>query len=147
MDVVIHLAALVDVSPYGLDWESMYKNNFEATWNVFKECVDAKVKRIVFASSNHVQNAATIDDPSRSESINFSKLKGRKMELHDEPFPDSMYAVAKLFGEDIGKLCALQSHLECVSLRIGWVLNGLVGIFKKKKEKLYFCFQFKISVH
>lgn len=50
------------------------------------------------------------------------------MELKDEAFPDSMYAVAKLFGEDIGRLCALQSKLECVALRIGWVNSAIVGM-------------------
>lgn len=50
IDVVIHLAALVDVTPYGEDWEKMRKHNFDATWFVFEECVRSKVKRIVFAS-------------------------------------------------------------------------------------------------
>lgn len=66
-------------------------------------------------------------DPKRTESINFSKLNGRLMELGDVCYPDSMYAVAKLFGEDIGKLCALHDGLECVSLRIGWVLDANKG--------------------
>jgi len=124
LDVVIHLAALVDVSPYGLDWKEMWKNNFEATYNVFRECINSKVKRIVFASTNHVQNGFTVKDPKRTESIVIEKLKGRPMELNDPPYPDSMYAVAKLFGEDIGKLCALHDGLECISLRIGWVLDA-----------------------
>lgn len=46
LDVVIHLAALVDVTPYGENWQSMWKNNFEATYFVFRECIRAKVSLI-----------------------------------------------------------------------------------------------------
>eukprot|EP01119_Soliformovum_irregulare_P023193 TRINITY_DN8077_c0_g1_i1.p1 TRINITY_DN8077_c0_g1~~TRINITY_DN8077_c0_g1_i1.p1 ORF type:complete len:149 (+),score=31.21 TRINITY_DN8077_c0_g1_i1:420-866(+) len=65
-----------------------------------------------------------MNDPLISESINRDKLKGRLMQLSDPPFPDSMYAVAKLFGEDLGKLYALQTSLEVVTLRIGWILHA-----------------------
>lgn len=49
LDVVIHLAALVDVTPYGENWEKMWKSNFDATWSVFRECIRAKVKRFVLS--------------------------------------------------------------------------------------------------
>lgn len=39
-----------------------------------------------------------------------------------------MYAVAKLFGEDIGRLCALHDKLEVVCLRIGWLQASWKGI-------------------
>jgi len=123
-EVIIHLAALVDVTPYGEDWNRMWKNNFEATYNVFMEAKRANVKRIIFASSNHVQNGLTVKDPKITESVDLDKLKNGKLKIDDPPYPDSMYAVAKLFGEDLGKLFALHSRMEVVSLRIGWVLHA-----------------------
>jgi len=121
LDVVIHLAAMVDVSPFGAeDWNVTRSNNFDATWFVFEECMRSKVKRIVFASSNHVQNGICVKDPKDVETFDASALKS-PLKLSDPAFPDSMYAVAKLFGEDLGKLCSLQSKLESVILRIGWV--------------------------
>lgn len=55
IDVLIHLAALVDVSPFGQDWDAMKAANFDATFYVFRECARAKVRRVIFASTNHVQ--------------------------------------------------------------------------------------------
>jgi len=139
VDILIHLAALVDVSPYGENWEHMWKNNFEATYNVFQECVRSKVKRMIFASSNHVQNGLVINDPRNCESLDRAKLKSA-MQLDDPPFPDSMYAVAKLFGEDLGKLYALQSGLEFIGMRIGWLLSATsddVSILQGTKSETY----------
>eukprot|EP01114_Cavostelium_apophysatum_P011191 TRINITY_DN25395_c0_g1_i1.p1 TRINITY_DN25395_c0_g1~~TRINITY_DN25395_c0_g1_i1.p1 ORF type:complete len:278 (+),score=17.97 TRINITY_DN25395_c0_g1_i1:86-919(+) len=125
LDVVVHLAAVArDVTAYG-DWKEQWENNFEATRNVYQECARAKVRRIVFASSCHVQHGLVVLDKSRTESMDRSKLNGRLMELNDVAFPDSMYAVAKLFGEDLGKLYALHNGLECVALRIGWLYDHL----------------------
>ena len=44
------------------------------------------------------------------------------MKLGDRPNPDSLYAVSKLFGENIGKLYSERFGIEFVGLRIGWIV-------------------------
>lgn len=113
LSAVIHLAA--DPSP-AAHWESVIKNNMEATYNVFEECVRSGVRRLVFASSNHVQHGYTMLTTPET----LDPTKKIRMKLTDKPNPDSLYAVSKLFGEDLGRLNCKQ--LEFVALRIGWTI-------------------------
>lgn len=114
LDAIIHLAADGDPSA---SWASVRENNIEATYNVLEECCISGVKRVVFATTNHTQHGDTIAttpetlDPTRR---NF-------LRLGDSPNPDSLYAVSKLFGENIGKYYSEQRGLEFVGLRIGWI--------------------------
>src|SRR5215510_306058 len=48
---IVHLAAN---STGDASWQSVLKNNIVATRNVFEAAKEKRVKRIVFASSNHV---------------------------------------------------------------------------------------------
>ena len=106
LDAVIHLAA--DPSPKA-DWNSVRKNNIEATFNVFTECVTSKVKRLILASTNHTQHGDTL--LTTPETLDLTN-------------PDSLYAVSKLFGENLGKLFSEQYGLQFVGLRIGWIVKG-----------------------
>ena len=116
IDAVIHLAA--DPSPMA-SWESVRQHNLEAMYQVVEECVRSNVKRLVFASTNHTMHGNSILttpetlDPKRSV----------RMKLSDQPNPDSLYAVSKLFGEHIGKLYSEKWGLEFISLRIGWMIK------------------------
>ncbi|KAL6059058.1 NAD+ dependent glucose-6-phosphate dehydrogenase [Balamuthia mandrillaris] len=142
LDVVLHLAAWSEATPDLEDstWKPILNNNIQATFNILRECVRAKVKRVVFASTNHTQNGATVKNPFSPEGLDpvkvkqvcfgesegeaeeaAKKKKKQGMQIEDVPFPDSLYAVSKLFGEDLGKLFALQYGLEFVALRIGWI--------------------------
>lgn len=115
LSAIIHLAA--DPSP-AAPWKSVRKNNMEATYNVFKECVRSGVKRLIFASSNHVQHGNTMLTTPET----LDPAKKIQMKLTDQPNPDSLYAVSKLFGESLGKLYSEQHGLEFVALRIGWTI-------------------------
>lgn len=115
LDAVIHLAA--DPSPEA-PWESVKKNNIEATYNVFEECVRSGVRRLVFASTNHTQHGNTM--LTTPETLDPKKTV--RMKLTDQPNPDSLYAVSKLFGEHLGKLYSERHGLAFVGLRIGWTL-------------------------
>ncbi len=112
LDAVIHLAA--DPSPFA-SWESLDRNNIRATYNVFEECRRAGVRRVVFASTNHVQNGNTMLDTPETLDPDKKVL----MKLSDPPNPDSLYAISKLYGENLGKLYSEQHGLEFVGLRIG----------------------------
>jgi NAD+ dependent glucose-6-phosphate dehydrogenase len=52
--IIVHLAA--DANP-AADWQSVLKNNIIATRNLFEAAKEKRVKKIVFASSNHVTGA------------------------------------------------------------------------------------------
>lgn len=51
VDTVVHMGA--DPSPRA-PWESILENNIVGTRNVFEASREAGVKRVIFASSNHV---------------------------------------------------------------------------------------------
>ena len=115
LDAVIHLAA--DPSPLA-PWEAVREYNIEAMYQVLEECRRARVRRLVFASTNHTQHGNTIlttPEPLDPE-------KKLRMKLDDLPNPDSLYAVSKLFGENLGKLYSERFNIEFVGLRIGWIV-------------------------
>ena len=78
----------------------------------------AQVRRRVFASTNHTQHGNTILTTPET----LDPAKKVRMKLGDRPNPDSLYAVSKLFGENIGKLYSERFGIEFVGLRIGWIV-------------------------
>jgi len=116
LDAVIHLAA--DPSPMA-SWESVRQHNLEAMYQVVEECVRSNVKRLVFASTNHTMHGNSILTTPET----LDPKKSVRMKLSDQPNPDSLYAVSKLFGEHIGKLYSEKWGLEFISLRIGWTIK------------------------
>jgi uronate dehydrogenase len=99
-DAVVHLAAIPEEDRF----ERLLEANVAATYNVFEASRQAGVRRVVFASSNHVTGLYP-----RSERIG-----------PDDPVrPDSLYGVTKVFGEALGRLYAGKWGLEVVCLRIG----------------------------
>lgn len=100
IDAVVHLGGHAGEA----DWPTILANNIGATFNVFDAAHRAGVRRIVFASSNHVvgyhPRASTLD--------------------HRAPHrPDTRYGLSKAFGEDLGRLYADKHGMEVVCLRIG----------------------------
>ena len=117
LDALIHLAA--DPRPEA-SWESVKKNNIEATFNVYNEVKNAGVKKIIFASTNHTQHGDTL--LSTPETLDLKKNK--ILSLENNTNPDSLYAVSKLFGEDLGKYFSEQHKIKFIGLRIGWIVKG-----------------------
>jgi NAD+ dependent glucose-6-phosphate dehydrogenase len=115
LDAVIHLAA--DPSPMA-SWESVRAHNIEAMYQVLEECVRAGVRRLVFASTNHTMHGNSILSTPETLDPN----KPMQMKLGDAPNPDSLYAVSKLFGEQLGKLYSERYDLSFIGLRIGWTI-------------------------
>jgi len=96
---------------------SLPKRN-EAYYNVYEDARRAKVSEIVFASTNHTQNAYIMGKTSLTEDLTLAKKLGL-IKLSDPTAPDSLYGVSKLFGEDLGRYYSRFYGIKFVSLRIG----------------------------
>jgi len=122
IDVVIHLGA--DVSMQA-DWSSVYSKNILGTYNVFEASRRADVRKIVFASSNHVTGLYEKDWPISSI------VKGDYAGLDRSTIPkisnlspqraDSFYGTSKLFGEGLGQYYSSEFGISIICLRIGTV--------------------------
>lgn len=116
LDAVIHLAA----SPSTMaPWNDVLKNNIIGTYNVLEEARRAKVQRVIFASTNHVQNGYAVETGPTTLDPDFLK-RGKLIQLSDPPAPDSYYGASKSFGEDLGRYYVQYHGLEFISVRIGW---------------------------
>ncbi len=97
---IIHLGGFSVEGP----WETILQSNIIGTYNLFEAARRHGVKRVVFASSNHV--------------VGFYP---RHRRLGPEALlrPDSRYGVSKAFGEALGALYAYKYGLRVLCLRIG----------------------------
>lgn len=100
VDVIVHFAGIADESSF----DQILTANIVGAHTLFEAARAAGVRRIVFASSNHVTGFY----PS-TETI----------DVHAAPRPDSYYGVSKVFGEALGRLYHDKWGMEVVSLRIG----------------------------
>ena len=120
-DAVVHLGA--DPSG-GAPWDSVLPNNIVGMYNVMEACREAGVRRVVFASTNHVVGYyPEKDDPYKAV------FEGRVEDI-PRPFPlltterirpDCLYGVSKAFGEAIGRLYCDKYGISFIALRIGGV--------------------------
>jgi NAD+ dependent glucose-6-phosphate dehydrogenase len=108
VDTVVHMAG----EPRGTaSWAMVIPANIRATQNVLRAARAAKIRRVVFASTNQVmlgyrfrdENPVTTDLP---------------------PMPLSPYGVSKLFGEEIGRAFAEETGISFIALRIGYFQRG-----------------------
>jgi NAD+ dependent glucose-6-phosphate dehydrogenase len=121
-EIVVHLAADVRTEA---DWESVYSANINGTYNVFEAVRRTGVKRVVFASSNHVTGLYEKDWPISSV------VKGDYLDLDPATIPkishltppkaDSFYGAGKLLGEGLGQYYSGDFGLSVICLRIGTV--------------------------
>jgi len=101
IDFVFHLAAIPRVPISVEDPVGTSKVNILGTVNVFKAAIEAKVKRVIFASSSSVYG--------NQEKLPFKEDM--------EPNPISPYALQKLVGEQFAKLFTKLYGLPIISLR------------------------------
>ena len=121
IDTVVHLAAYPSVSD---EWEIIRKNNIEGTRNVFDASRIAKVKKIVFASSNHAVGLYENDNPYKEIiSGNYDNLEGNFDLIKPDCLvrPDSFYGISKAFGENLGRYFHEKYDIKIACLRIGTV--------------------------
>jgi uronate dehydrogenase len=85
-------------------WETILSANIVGCYNLFEAARRKRVKRIVFASSNHA--------------VGFYP-RARRIGIDDHVRPDSRYGVSKAFGEALGALYAFKHGLRVTCIRIG----------------------------
>ncbi|MEH6781927.1 MAG: NAD(P)-dependent oxidoreductase [Rhodoglobus sp.] len=100
IDVIVHLGAVADEASF----ERIREANIDGTYNVYEAARRAGVRRIVFASSNHI--------------IGFHPASER-LDESASIRPDSYYGVSKAFGEALASLYYDKWGVESVLLRIG----------------------------
>ena len=114
VDAVVHLAAAASVSS---PWEEILASNLAGTYNVFESAARSGVRRIVFASSNHVIGMDEIDSAPALYDIGDPRVFDETAELR----PDSLYGVSKIYGEALARYYVERRGLTAVCLRIGTV--------------------------
>jgi NAD+ dependent glucose-6-phosphate dehydrogenase len=107
IDAVVHMAG--EPSTHGT-WESVRERNIVGAYNVFESARRAGVRKIVFASTNHVMGMYDRDNQWPV----YANYPLR---------PDSLYGVSKAFGEALGRHFADQYGMSVICLRIGWFLT------------------------
>jgi L-arabinose 1-dehydrogenase [NAD(P)+] len=114
-DAVVHLAA--NAEAYA-KWDEVHPPNVIGAYNAYEAARLARVRRFVFASSNHAVGRYMHDDERFSD-------PGTPIEVAaDAPVrPDGLYGASKVWGEALGRLYAEEHGLEVVCLRIGWVTD------------------------
>jgi uronate dehydrogenase len=104
MDGIVHLGGYSVEGP----WETILRSNIIGTYNLFEAARRQGVKRVVFASSNHV-----VGFYPRHETIGVDVV----------PLPDTRYGLSKLFGEGVASLYAYKHGIGVLSIRIGNVAD------------------------
>ncbi len=100
VDAVIHLGGVSTEQP----WAAILPANIVGAVNLYEAARKQHVKRIIFASSNHVTGFYRQDET----------ITPRVM-----PKPDGFYGLSKAFGENLAQLYWDRWGIETVSLRIG----------------------------
>lgn len=105
MDAIVHLA--------GQSWECDFRekllpDNVAGSYSVFETACAVGARRVIFASTSHVNGGALAAGACVTES--------------DPPTPTNLYAVSKLAGENLGRYYAEKHGLSVVCARIGWHL-------------------------
>ena len=116
-ETLVHLGG---ESSANADLEAVVRANVTGTGNLVRAAMAARVKKIIFASSNHVMGllerelAPTLY--TRPHLAKESRLAGRQFA------PDGFYGASKLFGEGLLDLFVASKPGRCaISLRIGTV--------------------------
>jgi uronate dehydrogenase len=100
VDAIVHLGGVSVERPF----DEILPANIVGVYNLYEAARKQGVKRVVFASSNHVTGFY-----KQSETIDAS----------DPPRPDGLYGVSKAFGEDLSRFYFDRHGIETACLRIG----------------------------
>ncbi|HEV7666844.1 MAG TPA: NAD(P)-dependent oxidoreductase [Chloroflexota bacterium] len=101
---VVHLAA--NPRP-NATWADVRTANIEATQAVFEAARRQAIRKVVFASTNHVMGFANLEQAWPIDTC--SPIR-----------PDSLYGVSKAFGEALARYYADAFDMSILCVRIGW---------------------------
>ena len=118
LDCIIHLAGDPSVEA---SWESVLVANIIGTRNIFEAARAFQVRRVIFASSNHVTGAYEGFEPNL---YLHTQPEPPKISPRDPIRPDSDYGVSKAFGEAVARYYCARWGIEAICLRIGAVLSN-----------------------
>jgi len=103
VDAVVHLGGVSVEGP----WDPILQANVRGLHHLYEAARRQGVKRVVFASSNHVTGCYE---------------QAQTIRPTDPPRPDGNYGLSKLFGEGIASLYWDRHGVETVCIRIGTAL-------------------------
>ena len=104
IDVLIHLAGTSLEKPL----PEIIENNLVGLCQIYEGARRNKVRRVVFASSNHAFGMSSVND---------------KLKL-DAPFrPDGFYGLSKVWGEAMARMYWDKHGIEGISVRIGTAMG------------------------
>ncbi len=100
VDAVVHMGGVSTEQP----WDAILAGNIVGAYNLYEAARRNGVRRIVFASSNHVTGFYRQDEV---------------ISPRDPVRPDGLYGLSKAFGENLAQFYWDRYRVETVSLRIG----------------------------
>ncbi|MBX3684213.1 MAG: NAD(P)-dependent oxidoreductase, partial [Thauera sp.] len=100
VDAIVHLGGISTEQR----WEPILASNIVGLYNLYEAVRRHGVKRVVFASSNHVTGFYRQDE---------------SIDTRAPLRPDGLYGLSKAFGENLAQLYWDRHGIETVSLRIG----------------------------
>ncbi len=112
-EILVHLAA--DANPSNDD-KSMLRNNIEVTTNLFRCALNARVRRVIVASSGLAQVGL------ESLFAEGGPLHGRMITVEDGVAPTSTYGASKIYAEVLAEMYARVHGMETIAARIGTVI-------------------------
>ena len=106
------------------NWSELLGPNVDAMLNMYEAAARAGVKRVVFASSNHVMGGYQ-DGPPVPITEQLPPKPGLRYFADGAERFSGAYAATKLLGERVGQQYASLRGLEVIAVRIGWVWRGV----------------------
>jgi uronate dehydrogenase len=100
VDAVVHLGGVSTEQP----WSDILPANIVGVYNLYEAARQHRIKRVVFASSNHVTGFY------RQDEVIDARAPVR---------PDGLYGVSKAFGENLSRFYFDRYGIETVCVRIG----------------------------
>ncbi|CAN5833115.1 NAD-dependent glucose-6-phosphate dehydrogenase Azf [soil metagenome] len=113
---VVHLAAS---SSTRSEWDDVLPANIVGTYNVYEAARRAGVQQVVFASSSHVVGMHERESAPEIYDTADERVLDEGIALR----PDSLYGVAKGFGELLARYYSEHHGLKAICLRIGMVVD------------------------
>jgi NAD+ dependent glucose-6-phosphate dehydrogenase len=121
VETVVHLAADATAQQ---TWPLLIPPNVDALINTFQAAAQSGVKRLVYASSNHVMGGYKDEPQMPLLTTDLPPRPGCRYVVRGEARDSTPYGSAKLFGERLGHCYAAAAGLSVIAVRIGWVLAG-----------------------